>query len=86
MFLALLNADLIRETSSIMIEKEIADHIRSLLTASANGDSEGVLNSTLALDSLKREHASEIDGHLNHFLQNRSYQKALAFLQSKPGV
>ena len=69
-----------------MIEKEIADHIRSLLTASANGDSEGVLNSTLALDSLKREHASEIDSHLSHFLQNRSYQKALAFLQSKTGA
>ncbi len=70
----------------MMIEKEIAELIRSLLTASANGDSEGVLNATLALDSLKREKASEIDGHLKHFLQNRSYQKALAFLQSRSGI
>ncbi len=69
-----------------MIENEIAEQIRSLLTASAHGDSEGVLSATLALDSLKREHNSEIDGRLNHFLENRSYQKALAFLQSKAGI
>lgn len=66
-----------------MIEKEIAAYIRDLLTATANADSEGVLSATLSLDTLKEERASEIRGHLNHYLQNRSYQKALAFIEGQ---
>ena len=66
-----------------MIEEEIAALIRDLLTASADADSEGVLNATLALDDLKKTRASEIKGHLNHYLENRSYQKALAFLENR---
>jgi hypothetical protein len=68
-----------------MIEKEIADLIRDLLSATENADSEGILNATLSLDSLKRERASEIKGHLNHYIENRSYQKALAFIEGEPG-
>ena len=67
-----------------MIEEEIASHIRDLLTATANADSEGVLNATLALDTLQKERRSEIKGHLNHYLENRSYQKALAFIEGQP--
>ena len=67
-----------------MIEDEIAAHIRELLVASENADSEGILNATLALDTLKQERRSEIKGHLNHFLQNRSYQKALSFIEGQP--
>jgi hypothetical protein len=67
-----------------MIEKEIAAHIRDLLTAVENADSEGVLNATLALDSLKKERGNEIKGHLGHFLDNRSYHKALAFIEGQP--
>ena len=65
-----------------MIEEEIAGHIRALLSASADGDSEGVLKATLALDSFKKERNSDIKGHLKHYLDNRSYQKALAFIES----
>ena len=68
-----------------MIEKEIADLIRDLLSATENADSEGILNATLALDTLKRERASEINGHLNHYIEKRSYQKALAFIEGEPG-
>lgn len=67
-----------------MIEEQIAAHIRELLSATANADSEGILNSTLALDTLQKERASEIKGHLNHYLENRSYQKALAFIEGPP--
>ena len=66
-----------------MIEEEIAARIRDLLTASAQADAEGVLNSTRALDSLRKERGSEIKGHLNHYLENRSYQKALAFIEAQ---
>lgn len=67
-----------------MIEEEIASHIRDLLSATANADSEGVLNATLALDTLQKERGSEIKGHLNHYLENRSYQKALAYIEGQP--
>lgn len=69
-----------------MIEEKITANIRELLEASANADSEGILKATLALDSLKKEHASEIKGHLKHYLDNRSYQKALSFLNATPGA
>lgn len=64
-----------------MIEDTIAQHIRDLLIATANADSEGVLNSTLALDTLKEERGKEINGHLSHFIERRSYQKALAYIE-----
>lgn len=64
-----------------MIQEEIAALIRALLAASADGDSEGVLNATLAIDTLKKERNDEIKGHLKHYLDNRSYQKALAFIE-----
>ncbi len=64
-----------------MIQEEIAAHIRALLTASADADSEGILNATLAIDTLKKERNDEIKGHLKHYLDNRSYQKALAFIE-----
>jgi hypothetical protein len=67
-----------------MIEEKIAAHIRNLLSATANADSEGILSATLALDTLQKERASEIKGHLNHYLGNRSYQKALAFIEGQP--
>ena len=68
-----------------MIEKEIAELIRDLLSATENADAEGILNATLALDTLKKERESEINGHLNHFLDNRSYQKVLAYIEGEPG-
>ncbi len=67
-----------------MIEEEIATHIRELLLATENADSEGILNATLALDTLLKERASEIKGHLKHYLENRSYQKALAYIEGQP--
>ena len=66
-----------------MIEEKIAELLRDLLTATADADSEGVLRATLALDTIKAEQGSEIQGHLRHYLENRSYQKALAFIENK---
>ena len=67
-----------------MIQQKIASLIRDLLSATENADSEGILNATLALDTLHKERATEIKGHLNHYLENRSYQKALAFIEGVP--
>ncbi|MDA0348032.1 MAG: hypothetical protein O3C43_08010 [Verrucomicrobia bacterium] len=64
-----------------MIEEEISALIRDLLVATAEADSEGVLKATLALDSLNKERGSEINGHLKHYLDKRSYQKALVFIE-----
>lgn len=68
-----------------MIENQIAGLIRDLLSAMQNADSEGVLNATLELDTLQREKGKEIPAHLRHFLENRSYQKALAFIEGRSG-
>jgi hypothetical protein len=64
-----------------MIEEDISALIRDLLAATASGDSEGILNATLSLDSLNKERGTEIKGHLKHYLDKRSYQKALAFIE-----
>ena len=64
-----------------MIEEEISSLLRDLLSATANADSEGVLNATLALDSLQKERAAEIPKQLQHYLERRSYPKALAFVE-----
>ena len=66
-----------------MIQEEIAEHIRNLLKATADADSEAILKATLALDTLQAEHESEISGHLAHYLQNRSYQKALVYIENR---
>ena len=65
-----------------MIEEDISALIRDLLTATADADSEGVLKATLALDSINKERGAEIEGHLKHYLDKRSYEKALAFLEN----
>jgi hypothetical protein len=64
-----------------MIEEEISALIKDLLAATAEADSEGILNATLALDSINKERGSEVNGHLKHYLDKRSYQKALAFIE-----
>ncbi|MBH55332.1 MAG: hypothetical protein CMI18_13445 [Opitutaceae bacterium] len=64
-----------------MIEEEISSLLRDLLSATADSDSEGVLKATLALDSVQKERASEIPKQLQHYLERRSYPKALAFLE-----
>jgi len=66
-----------------MIEDEIVSCIKELLIATESGNADGILSATLALDNIKNEHASEIEGHLMHYLQNRSYEKALAYLQGE---
>ncbi len=65
------------------IEEEIVVHLRSLVSATEAADAVGILAATKELDRLKIERSDEIKGHLAHYLQNRSYGKALAMLENK---
>jgi len=50
------------------------------MKAIASGDASGVKLGLAAIDSISREERAEFDGQLKHYLRNRSYEKALLFL------
>lgn len=65
-----------------MIEDAIITSLRQLADATSSSDGEGILSATQSLDKLKEQARGEVDGHLMHFLENRSYQKALQYLET----
>jgi len=65
-----------------MIEDAILTALKELNQASQTGNGEGVLAATRELDRLKVEAHGKVDAHLLHFLENRSYQKAVKFLET----
>ena len=48
---------------------------------SADGVAEELPRAIQALDEVLAERGNELPGRLRHFLENRSYQKALVFLE-----
>ena len=58
---------------------------KSLLTiVSSERSGQGDLISALKqLDNILEEHGAELDARLRHFLQNRSYEKALIWLEGE---
>jgi hypothetical protein len=57
------------------LRNSIHQHLESLMVHKQN-----VAESVTALDALVREHKREIPGDLAHYLENRSYAKAWAWL------
>lgn len=60
------------------MDQQLRDEIFSQLGIIVNGDAGDIATAIQRLDELK----ASTDGHLQHYLQNRSYQKAWKLLNS----
>lgn len=60
---------------------EIERHLVFLIEESKNAAPAQVVETLKALDAIAAERAAELPPRLLHFLQGRSYQKALAFIR-----
>ena len=69
-----------------MIETQIKESLQQLKDAIANADSAGIKQSMGSIDEALATHRREINPQLRHFLKNRSYMKALAFLQNETDI
>lgn len=66
-----------------MLETEIKEALIAMQVAMGESDSDGIMSSLGRLDQILAEHRKEIDPLLRHFLENRSYQKALKHLEGE---
>lgn len=69
-----------------MIQKKIRQVLKDLGVAIRTADSDGLGVALQELDRLVLEHRREIDPQLLHFLRQRSYQKATAFLDGEEDI
>ncbi len=69
-----------------MIETQIKDSLLKLKDAIADADAEQVKRSIGFIESALQEHRRELRPQLKHFLKNRSYMKALAYLQEEKDI
>ncbi|HLS28650.1 MAG TPA: hypothetical protein VK041_08375 [Opitutales bacterium] len=69
-----------------MIRKPLKESLQALLEAIEKADGDQIRAQLDRLDQLTRDHGRELDPHLVHFLQRRSYQKALAFLEGERDI
>jgi hypothetical protein len=63
-----------------MIEAQVKQNLIQLQSAIRQADGVALGAALAELDRLAAAHKNEIDPQLAHFLQNRSYEKAMAFL------
>lgn len=69
-----------------MAEEELKTVLESLQRAIAAGDGAGVSSSLASLDLALETRRRELDPQLKHYLRNRSYEKALMFLNQQPDI
>lgn len=69
-----------------MIETKIKESLQRLTTAIAAADAPAIRENMAAIDTFLREHRREIDSQLKHYLKNRSYLKALAYLEGESDI
>jgi hypothetical protein len=62
------------------MEKEIKETVSGLLEAIARKEQERIESALAWLDGIVAQRSSELHPQLAHFLQNRNYAKAFAFL------
>lgn len=63
-----------------MIESSVKKSLQALQSAIRSADADGITAAVTQLDRLTAEHTGQLNPQLLHFLQRRSYEKALAFL------
>lgn len=69
-----------------MIETQIKDSLVKLKDAIAGADAEQIKQCMVFIDGALVEHRRELNAQLKHFLKNRSYMKALDFLNEKADI
>ncbi|WP_224772620.1 hypothetical protein [Pelagicoccus enzymogenes] len=69
-----------------MIETQIKESLQKLKEAIDSADAAGIKQSMGEIDGALIEHRREIHPQLKHFLKNRSYMKALAFLEGEADI
>ncbi len=65
-----------------MLNKEIEERLQIVVESAEDADKNDIVSAIKDLDLLVESRADEIDDRLIHFLQRRSYQKALEFLRN----
>jgi len=69
-----------------MIETKLKEALISMQVAISKSDSEQIMKSLSTIDELRTKGRKEFDPQLNHYLKNRSYQKALMFLEDEGDI
>lgn len=69
-----------------MIETQIKESLVRLQGAIAESDAVGIRESMSFIDEALNTHRKELDAQLRHFLKNRSYVKALAYLGGESDI
>ena len=66
--------------------QHLQKELETCLTALAEPGSGNVLEAVRELDRLQQEHGAALAPELNHYLQRRSYAKALAYVRGDAGI
>lgn len=69
-----------------MVLDRIKDTLIQLDSAIKESNSAAITQSLRSLDQLVSSHRGELDAQLRHFLERRSYQKALAYLEGESDI
>ncbi len=69
-----------------MIEERIVEALRGLSQAIEAADADGIKSNMSFVDEALQEHRRSLDPQLKHYLKNRSYMKALAFLEGQNDI
>jgi len=64
-----------------MIESQLKEALISMQEAISKSDSEQILKRLSEIDALRLEGRKTLDPQLKHYLKNRSYEKAILFLE-----
>ncbi len=65
-----------------MLNKEIEERLQIVVESAEDADKNDIVSAIKDLDLLVESRADEMDDRLTHFLQKRSYQKALEYLRN----
>ena len=69
-----------------MILHDIETTLASLLRAADAGDGPDIIAATRRMDELRATAGSDLSPQLRHFLERRSYDKALAFVRQEEDI
>jgi hypothetical protein len=72
--------------SQAAVESRIKDALVALMDAVKRADGDAVAGQMALLDGYVRQARETLDPQLVHFLERRSYPKALMFLGGAPGI
>ena len=69
-----------------MIEAKLKEALISMQGAISESDSERIMKSLSDIDEICIAERKTLDPQLKHYLKNRSYQKALMFLEGEEAI